>query len=153
MGADALGPPRSMAMVWLESAPSRLVTTVEVVGELVSPPSKTTTPAARVRRVGRVDDHQVAGGHAVAGFENQARLEGDVVDEGAVLAAQVLHRPIVAFRFEREVLAREAGIFGKAKLGGAGAADGHGSVSGERDGLGLPHPDIDDEFTSHVSVL
>src|ERR1035438_10406670 len=43
MGADALGPPRSMAMVWLESAPARLVTTVDVVGEVVSP-SKTTTP-------------------------------------------------------------------------------------------------------------
>src|ERR1039457_89278 len=42
--AEVLGPPRSMAMVWLESAPSRLVTTVEVVGELASPPSKTTTP-------------------------------------------------------------------------------------------------------------
>src|ERR1019366_2486141 len=43
MGADALGPPRSMAMVWLESAPARLVTTVDVVAELVSP-SNTTTP-------------------------------------------------------------------------------------------------------------
>src|ERR1035441_6020556 len=45
MGAEALGPPRSTVMVWLESAPARLVTTVDVVGELVSP-SKTTTPAA-----------------------------------------------------------------------------------------------------------
>src|ERR1035437_9944681 len=45
MGPDAFGPPRSMAMVWLESAPARLVTTVEVVGELISP-SKTTTRAA-----------------------------------------------------------------------------------------------------------
>ena len=43
---EALGPPRSIAMVWLESAPSRLVTTVEVVGELDSPPSNTTTPCA-----------------------------------------------------------------------------------------------------------
>src|SRR5450759_3981575 len=45
MGAEALGPPRSMAMAWLESALARLVTTVEVVGELLSP-SKTTTPEA-----------------------------------------------------------------------------------------------------------
>ncbi len=43
MGAEALGPPRSLAMAWLESAPSRLVTRVEVVGEALSPPSKTTT--------------------------------------------------------------------------------------------------------------
>src|ERR1022692_870893 len=43
MGAEVFAPARSKAMVWLERAPSRLVTTVEVVGELVSP-SKTTTP-------------------------------------------------------------------------------------------------------------
>src|ERR1017187_8167369 len=42
MGADVFAPARSKAMVWLERAPSGLVTTVEVVGELVSP-SKTTT--------------------------------------------------------------------------------------------------------------
>ena len=109
-------------MVWLERAPSRLVTTVEVVGELVSP-SKTTTPA-RVGGVGGVDDDQVAGGDAVAGLEDQARLEGDVVDEGAVLAAEILDGPVFALRFEGEVLAGEAGVFGKAEFGGAGAADG-----------------------------
>ena len=62
-------------------------------------------PGVRVGRVRRVDDDQVSGGDAVAGFQNQARLQRNVVDEGAVLAAQVLHRPVFAFRFEREVLA------------------------------------------------
>ena len=109
-------------------------------------------PGSRARLVGREHDHQVAGGHAVAGLENQSRLEGNVVDEGAVLAAQVLHRPIVAFRFEREVLAGEAGIFGKAKLGGAGTAD-RQARPGEWNGLHLPIRTLDDKFTRHGSFL
>ena len=106
----------------------------------------------RVRRVGGVHDHQVAGGHAVAGFENQARLEGNVVDEGAVLAAQVLHGPIVAFGLEREVLAGEAGIFGKAKLGDAGAAN-RQARPGERNGFHLPIRTLDEKFTGHSLLL
>ncbi len=120
---------------------------MEVVGELVSP-SKTTTPGVGVRRVGSVDDDQVAGGDAVAGLENQPRLERDVVDEGAVLAAQVLHGPIVAFRFEREVLAGEARVLRKAEFGGAGTADGQ-AAAGERNGFHLPIRTLDEKFARH----
>ena len=102
--------------------------------------------------VGGVDDHEVAGGDAIAGFENQARLEGDVVDEGAVFAAQVLHGPFFAVRFEGEVLAGKAGVFGKAQLGGAGAADGQ-AASGERNGFHLPIRTLDEKFTGHGAFL
>src|ERR1019366_7837434 len=97
----------------------------------------------RVRRVGGEHDYQMAGGHAVAGFENQSGLEGNVVDEVAVLTAQVLHRPLVAFGVEREVLAGESGIFGKAKLGGAGAAY-RQARPGDWNGFHLPIRTLDE---------
>src|ERR1039457_5050378 len=94
----------------------------------------------------------MAGGHAVAGFENEARLEGNVIDESAVLAAQVLHRPIVDFRFECEVLAGKSGILGKAKVGGAGT-DERQARPGERNGFHLPIRTLDEKFTRHVTFL
>ena len=143
MGAEALAPaPRSTTMVWLERAPSRLVTTVEVVGELLSAAFKHHHIRERAFVFGRVNDHQVAGGNTVAGFQNQARLEGEVIDERAVLAAQILDGPIVALRVEGEVLAREAGVFGETQVGGAGAAHGK-ALSGEGDGLGLAVGSLD----------
>src|ERR1017187_3085093 len=94
----------------------------------------------------------MAGGHAVARIENEARLEGNVVDESAVLAAQVLHGPIGAFRLECEMLAGKSGILGKAKVGGAGTAD-RQARSGERNGFHLPIRTLDEKFTRHVSFL
>ena len=102
--------------------------------------------------IGGVDDDEVAGGDAVAGFENQARLEGDVVDEGAVLAAEVLHGPFFAVGFEGEVLAGEAGVFGKAEFGGTGAADGQ-AAAGERNGFHLPIRTLDEKFAGHGAFL
>ena len=47
----------------------------------------------------------MASGDAVAGFEDEPGFERNTVDEGAVLAAQVLHRPLVALGLKGEVLA------------------------------------------------
>ena len=69
--------------------------------------------------LGRIENHQVSGGDAIARPQNQAGLQWNVVDEGSVFAAEVLDRPLVAFRLKGEVLARKTGIFGKTKLGGA----------------------------------
>ena len=94
-----------MAMVWLESAPSRLVTTVEVVGELASPPSKTTTPARGFAASGSKTITRWPAVMRSPGLQDQPGLERNIVDEGAVLAAEVLHGPVIALGFESEVLA------------------------------------------------
>ena len=64
--------------------------------------------------IGSEDDGQMAGGDAVAGLQDQLGLQGNIVDEGAVLAAEILDGPVFAVGFESEVLARQAGIFGEA---------------------------------------
>ena len=55
-------------------------------------------------------------------------------------------------RFEGEVLAGKAGVFGKAQFGGAGAADGQ-AAAGERNGLHLPVGTLDEKFTGHGAFL
>jgi hypothetical protein len=135
-----------MAIVWLESAPSRLVTTVDVLGELESPPSNTTTPLPVGGRAVVEDDHQVAGGDAVAGLQDELGFERNVVDEGAVLAAQIRTVQSFALGFECEVLARKAGVFGKAQFGGARSANGQ-TLAGERNGLHLTIGTLNQEFT------
>jgi hypothetical protein len=137
-----------MAMVWLESAPSRLVTTVEVEGvtcsrRLRKPPRRKPRPPPA-----GVDDDQVAGRNAVARLEDELAFERNVIDEGAVLAAEVLHGPIVALQFEGEVLAGKAGVFGKAQFGGARPAHGD-ALAGERHRLHLAVGTLNQEFAVH----
>src|SRR5271157_2169065 len=90
----------------------------------------------------------MAGGDAVAGLEDEPGFERNVVDEGAVLAAQILHRPLVALDLEGEVQAGKAGVFRKAKVSGAGAAHGK-PLAGERHGLHGAIGTLDQEFARH----
>jgi len=52
----------------------------------------------------------------VTRLQNQPRLERDVVDECPVLAAQVLHRPIVAVGLEGEMLPGETSVLREAQI-------------------------------------
>src|SRR5207249_4067090 len=101
---------------------------------------------------GSKDYHHVSRRNAVSGFQDQPRFERDVVDERAVLAAQVLHRPVLALRFEGEVLARKTGIFRKAKLGDARPADCE-SLAGKRNGLRLTIRALNKKFAGHVLLF
>ena len=104
---------------------------------------------ARGTRV--VDDSKVAGGDAVARLEPHLGLHRVAVDEGAVLAAQVLHHPRIAVGFEQEVLAGEPGVLGERDFSRARAANGE-ARAGERDGIHLPVGAVNDDFMSHSSV-
>ena len=142
-------------MVWSESALSRLVTTVEVLGDSVSAVSIEHDPAGRGSggcggsgRVIVVNDDQVAGRDAVAGFQLQLALERDIVDLRAVLAAEILHGPVLAIALERHVLARETGIVGKAQFRRAGPAQSH-TVAGQLVGFVLAVGTLDKNLSGH----
>src|SRR5258708_7791641 len=94
----------------------------------------------------------MARGDAVARLEDQAGLEPDVIDEGAVLAAEVLDRPVLALVFKSEVLPGEPGIFRKTKLRRAGAAD-RQTLPIERNGPHLAVGTLNQEFLGHVSPI
>jgi hypothetical protein len=69
-----------------------------------------------------------------------------------VLAAQVLHGPIVAGQLEREVLAREAGIVGKTELDGTGSGDRQTSA-GEGHGFGLAVGILNENCAGHAGKI
>ena len=140
-------------MVWLESAPSRLVKMVDVLGGSASPVSKTTTPSGGLRAGALIveDNRQMAGGDAVAGLQLQLGAQGNIVHQRAVLAAKILHGPVVAIAFQNHVLARQAGIVRKAQFGGAGTAD-REAVALQRDGLNLPVRALNDNFPGHAGL-
>ena len=94
----------------------------------------------------------MSGGDAGAGLQKQAALEGNVIDEGAILAAQVLDGPAVAFGFECEVLAREAGVLRKAQVGGARPAH-RKPLAHERHVGRLPAGALDQEFAGHGVIV
>jgi len=99
---------------------------------------------SRCTRFGEFDG-QVAGGDAIAGPEGRNFVDALAVDEGAVLAVQVLDRPFVVGTLEGQVLARKAGVVGIAELVGAGAAE-RDFVAVERDGDGFAVDISDDKF-------
>src|SRR5262249_15930064 len=92
----------------------------------------------------------MAGRDAVAGLEDQPRLQWDVIDEGAMRAAQVLHRPDVAIRLEGAVLARQPGILGTTEFHGAGAADGD-ALADQGHSFRLSIGTLDQQFAWHRS--
>ena len=70
------------------------------------------------------------------------------IQQGAVLAAQVLHVPLVGDPDQRQMLARKAGVVGITKLIGAGAAE-RDAVAIQRDGRDLSFPVADDNVPDY----
>ncbi len=86
------------------------------------------------------------------GLQDQPGFERNVVDEGAVLAAQILHRPVVALGFEGEVLARKAGVFRESTVRRRSSGP-QPFAAGKRNGFHLPVGTLDQNCARHGCEL
>ena len=85
------------------------------------------------------------GGDAVALLEPGRAIQADVVEERAVLAAEIAQVPFLALAFEGQMLPRKPGVVRKTKLGGAGAPKGQ-TLTLQRDNFVLTVRAMDPDF-------